>query len=546
MVGKTISHFKILKKIGAGGMGEVFLAEDTDLKRRVVLKFLPPNYTFNSEINARFKREAKAAAALNHPNIITIHEVSEFEGATYIAMEYVEGVTLKEKIKDDSLSLNQIVDYTIQICDGLSKAHQAGIVHRDLKPENIMIDQDNRVRILDFGLAKLKGATQLTKEASTMGTLYYMSPEQFQGEEVDHRADIWATGVLLYEMISGNVPFPGEYEAAVMYSVVNEEPEAITIHRSEVPDKLEQIVKNALIKKCDERYQQIDELLADLQSDKEKMPAVLLSSSVSKKPAKISWARISAATFSILALLAITLFYFLNKDSPIPEKKRVVVAVFKNQTGDSSLDPLGTIAADWISQGLAQTNLMHVVPTIAVLASTHGLEDSEQSVQMASVIPFLASKTKSDIVISGNYYKQGETIQFQAQVMELATNKLLGGLEPVGGSLEDAISTIGELKQKVMGVMATHLDARMEAFTHGISQPPNYQAYNAFIEGLAYQTRHNFRKAKDLFYQAYSLDTTFVTALINASGCHLNLGQFSQVDSISNVLYRYRERLTPV
>lgn len=232
MVGKTISHFKILKKIGAGGMGEVFLAEDTDLKRRVVLKFLPPNYTFNSEINARFKREAKAAAALNHPNIITIHEVSEFEGATYIAMEYVEGVTLKEKIKDDSLSLNQIVDYTIQICDGLSKAHQAGIVHRDLKPENIMIDQDNRVRILDFGLAKLKGATQLTKEASTMGTLYYMSPEQFQGEEVDHRADIWATGVLLYEMISGNVPFPGEYEAAVMYSVVNEEPEAITIHRS--------------------------------------------------------------------------------------------------------------------------------------------------------------------------------------------------------------------------------------------------------------------------------------------------------------------------
>ncbi len=248
-------------------------------------------------------------------------------------MEYVEGVSLKEKIKDGPLSLKQIVDYTIQICDGLSKAHQAGIVHRDLKPENIMIDHDNRVRILDFGLAKLKGATQLTKEASTMGTLYYMSPEQFQGEEVDHRADIWATGVLLYEMISGNVPFPGEHEAAVMYSVLNEEPEPITVLPKDTPTAIQTVFRNCLEKEPSDRYESIDELLVDLQQlQEETKPGGLPLPGIVRKPKpKIRTALMALATVLVLATAGYFSYQF-TRQAPI-EGNNVAIMYIENQTG---------------------------------------------------------------------------------------------------------------------------------------------------------------------------------------------------------------------
>ncbi|MCK4826657.1 serine/threonine protein kinase, partial [bacterium] len=191
MIGKTISHYKIIKQLGAGGMGEVYLAEDTKLKRKVALKFLPPQLTVDKEAKARFEREAQAAAALNHPNIVTIFEIGEFKNQIFIAMEYVAGDTLRTKIDEGQLTIDESINITNQICEGLVKSHQAGIVHRDIKPENILIDSDGHVKILDFGLAKLKGAGKLTKETSTLGTVFYMSPEQVGGKGVDQRTDIW-------------------------------------------------------------------------------------------------------------------------------------------------------------------------------------------------------------------------------------------------------------------------------------------------------------------------------------------------------------------
>jgi len=264
MISQTISHFKILEKIGEGGMGVVYLAEDTELHRKVALKFLPANYTADPELNARFKREARAAAALNHPNIITVYEVGEFEGKTYIAMEYVAGESLKARMGKETLSIEQVVDYTVQICAGLSKAHEAGIVHRDLKPENVMVDRDNRLRILDFGLAKLRDTTQLTRASSTLGTINYMSPEQFRSPDVDHRTDIWSLGVIVYEMLAGQLPFKADYEAAIMYSVMNEEPEPISSLKAEIPGQLELAVTKALCKNPDARYQAVGDLAADL------------------------------------------------------------------------------------------------------------------------------------------------------------------------------------------------------------------------------------------------------------------------------------------
>jgi serine/threonine protein kinase/tetratricopeptide (TPR) repeat protein len=267
MTGQTISHYKILEKLGGGGMGVVYKAEDTKLKRLVALKFLPPELTRDEEAKERFVHEAQAASALDHPNICAIHEIDEAEdGQIFICMAYYEGETLRKKIERGPLPLNQTLDLTIQIAQGLAKAHEHGITHRDIKPANVMIIRDGMVKIVDFGLAKLAGQSRLTKIGATVGTVAYMSPEQMRGAEVDHRTDLWALGVVLYEMVTGRLPFKGEYEQAVMYSIMNEEPEPILSLRADAPTALERVVDMALAKNRDERYQHVDKMLSDLKS----------------------------------------------------------------------------------------------------------------------------------------------------------------------------------------------------------------------------------------------------------------------------------------
>jgi serine/threonine-protein kinase len=266
MIGQTISHYKILAKLGEGGMGVVYKAEDTKLKRIVALKFLSA-LALSGEDKSRFLREAQAAAALNHPNICTIHAIDEVDGQMFIAMEFIEGQSLREKINAGPLKIDEAIKFAMQIADGLQAAHEKGITHRDIKSANIMITEKSQVKIMDFGLAKLaRGGTMLTKEGMTLGTAAYMSPEQAQGEVVDHRTDIWSLGVVLYEMISGRLPFRGEYEAAMMYSIVNENPEPLTSLRSNVPMDLERVVAKMLAKNPAERYQHVDELPVDLKA----------------------------------------------------------------------------------------------------------------------------------------------------------------------------------------------------------------------------------------------------------------------------------------
>jgi len=261
MIGKTISHYKILEKLGEGGMGVVYKAEDTKLKRNVALKFLPQDMTRNYEAKERFIREAQTASALDHPNICTIHEIDEAEdGQLFIVMACYEGKTLREKIKEQRLKIKEVIDIAIQITEGLSKAHKAEIVHRDIKPENILIDKDGRVKILDFGLAKLRGVSNLTQETSTLGTGKYMSPEQAKGEDVDNRTDIWSLGIILYEMLTGQPPFKGDYEQAVIYSILNEDTEPLT----NVPQEIIKTTNKCLAKQSEDRYQSMDGLTEDL------------------------------------------------------------------------------------------------------------------------------------------------------------------------------------------------------------------------------------------------------------------------------------------
>lgn len=265
MIGQVISQYKILERLGEGGMGIVYKAEDNTLRRQVALKFLPPFLTNNSDANKRFIREARAVSTLDHPNICTIHEVkTTADGRMYIVMSCYNGKTLKDKIKCGPLNVNNALDIAIHIAKGLQAAHSKKIIHRDIKSANIIITNDGQVKIMDFGLAKIANETQLTKLDSTIGTVAYMSPEQVLGEPVDLRTDIWSLGVVLYEMLTGQLPFRGEAEQAVIYNIVHEEPPQLRKLRNDIPENIEPIIEKALAKNVDQRYSEIDELITDL------------------------------------------------------------------------------------------------------------------------------------------------------------------------------------------------------------------------------------------------------------------------------------------
>src|SRR5512136_1675635 len=273
LIGQTVSHYKILEKLGEGGMGIVYKAEDLKLTRTVALKFLPHGLDAHEPERARFLQEARAAAILNHPNICTIHDIHDQDGQQFIVMEYVEGKTLREIVPVKKMQ--DAIGYAIQISEALQEAHAKGIVHRDIKAENIMVNSKKQVKVMDFGLAKLKGSLKLTKTSSTVGTLAYMAPEQIEGGEVDARSDIFSFGIVLYELLTGHLPFHGEHEAAIVYSIVNEEPEPLPHYLPDAPSELMHILNRALEKDREERYQTIHEMVIDLRRLKKESERVL-------------------------------------------------------------------------------------------------------------------------------------------------------------------------------------------------------------------------------------------------------------------------------
>jgi serine/threonine protein kinase len=305
-----VSHYRIIEKIGAGGMGEVYLAVDTKLNRQVALKFLPTNQADDSDTRTRFTREAQSVAKLNHPNIITVYEVGEFSGRPFFAMEYVTGKSLSHYCRNGKLSLAEIIALAIQVCDGLSKAHQIGIVHRDIKPANVVIDSDSRAKILDFGLAAVQGAETITKTGSTLGTIAYMSPEQAQGKELDQRSDLFSFGVVLYELITGQSLFKRENDPATLHAIVNDTPEPLARYRSNVPEELQRIVSKLLERDPGLRYQTAPDVVADLKQ--------LSASSMSQKSSPVQANRLRTwgltAVIGVVVLIStVTLLWRSNK-----------------------------------------------------------------------------------------------------------------------------------------------------------------------------------------------------------------------------------------
>ena len=366
-VGKNILHYKIIEKLGEGGMGIVYKAEDTKLKRKVAIKFLPRQIAISEEERERFKIEARAAAALNHSNIATIYAIEEIDDEIFIVMEYIDGQELKEKISKCSIDIEDSIKIATQIAGGLQAAHEKDIIHRDIKSANIMITKEDQVKIMDFGLAKIGGGTQLTKDHSTLGTAAYMSPEQARGEIVDQRSDIWSFGVVLYEMLTGELPFKGDYEQAVIYSILNEEPKSISELRSDVPEALQSIVEKALTKGTEERYQTTADLLIALNN---------FSSQAAATPQKHS-KRNRVLIFVIAGFLlvaAITVIFSLRgikffdtqKQAAIESaansrQKSIAVLPFTNMSADKDQDYFCDGIAEDILNDLTHLEGLHVV-----------------------------------------------------------------------------------------------------------------------------------------------------------------------------------------
>jgi TolB-like protein len=262
--GELVSHYRIIEKIGAGGMGEVYLAEDTRLKRKVALKFLPSHLVSNEEIKIRFLREAQAVAKLNHPNIVTIYDVNEFNGRPFFVMEHVEGHVLHHFAHKKPLPLDDVIEYAVQVCQGIGEAHRAGVVHRDIKSTNVIVDTKGRARLLDFGLAAIAGDDKLTKTGSTLGTVSYMSPEQVSGREVDQRSDLFSFGIVLYELVTGRTPFRRESEGATLRAIVEDSPEPLSRYKADVPQALQTVMDKLLEKDRELRYQSAEDVIADL------------------------------------------------------------------------------------------------------------------------------------------------------------------------------------------------------------------------------------------------------------------------------------------
>ncbi len=332
MTGQTISHYRILEKLGEGAMGAVYKAEDTKLKRTVALKFLLKQ---EPELRERFLREAQAAAALHHPNICTLFEIDEERG--FLAMEFVEGPTLKEKIKERPLKLEEALEIAGQVCEGLAEAHAKGIVHRDIKPGNILLTLKRQVKITDFGLAAIGGQTRITISGTSLGTPAYMSPEQARGLETDRRTDIWSLAVVLYEMVSGRLPFSGESQHAVNYAIVNENPEPLTALRTGVPLELDRIVAKALAKDAAERYSHVEDLNVDLQRLRKASPRQ------QDKPARKRWGAIAVAVTAGLgcAALAAILLLWRRTAAPPPPAEYVQITSFTDSATQPSLSADG-------------------------------------------------------------------------------------------------------------------------------------------------------------------------------------------------------------
>ncbi|MCH8873525.1 protein kinase, partial [candidate division KSB1 bacterium] len=474
----------------------------TKLDRKVALKFLPASAATNEEFRARFIREAKAVAKLNHPHVITIYEVSEFKNRPFIAMEFVPGKTLREILKDKRLEISQIIEYSLQICQGLAEAHRAGVVHRDIKTTNIVADERGRIRILDFGLATIQGGDALTKAGSTLGTVAYMSPEQARGEEANHRSDIWSFGVVLYEMLTGQMPFKGDYEQAVMYAILNEEPE----YAEEIPANLLPILQKAMAKDLPERYQNVGDVLADLELSGSGEPAADIKSvGAGFKPAPTKKMFFLIGGLAILALLVVAAFFmFKTTPADTTNKKSIAVLPFENLSGKQE--------EEYFSDGMTEDVLGQIakIADLKVIsrAAIRHYKNTEKSPQEIGAELGVAN------LLMGTVRRDGDDLRVGCELVEAATGTQLWS-KTYDRKLENVFAIQSEVAQQIAQTLEAELSGEEIA---ELAQPltANLEAYDYYLRGNGYTVNSTIKQdaevAVRMYEKAVELDSNFAVA----------------------------------
>ncbi|MCX5801031.1 MAG: protein kinase [Candidatus Eisenbacteria bacterium] len=487
MIGKTISHYRILEKLGEGGMGVVYKAEDTKLKRRVALKFLPSELTPDAEAKERFIQEAQAASALDHSNICNVHEIGETdEGQLFIAMACYEGETLKKKIERGPLKVDETVGIAVQVAQGLAKAHEHGIVHRDIKPANVILTKDGVAKILDFGLAKLAGPAKLTKTGSTAGTAAYMSPEQARGDSVDSRTDIWSLGVLIYEMLTGQLPFRSQYEQAMVYAILNEEPLPASSPRGNVPFQLEQLVKKAMAKNRDQRYKGASEILNELRGIAEKLRLA--------ESGEGGEARHLGPSIAVLP--------------------------FRDMSPQGDQDYFCEGMAEELINGLAQ------VEGLRVVARTSAFQFKGKNLDVRKIGEQLDVGT----VLEGSVRKAGNRVRVTAQLVSVTDGYHLWS-EKYDREMEDVFSIQDEISLAIVEKLKVRLlgeekDRLLKRYTK------NLDAYNLYLQGRWMwnrRTEEGLKKAIGYFRQAIEKDPNYALAYAGLASTYVVLPEHAVI-----------------
>jgi tetratricopeptide (TPR) repeat protein/TolB-like protein/predicted Ser/Thr protein kinase len=520
--GTRVSQFKVIKKIGSGGMAEAYLAEDTRLQRKVTLKFLLEQYASEPEIKARFTQEAQAAAKLNHPNIITIHEVAEFEGRPYIAMEYLPGGTLKDLMAARELTLREIIDIGIQVGEGLNRAHEDGIVHRDIKPQNLLLAKDGRVKVADFGLAKVKGGSKITTGGSTFGTMAYMSPEQTRGEDVDRRSDIFSFGVVLYEMITRHQPFKGDNAAAIINSILNETPEPLARYKAGVPEGLERLVEKALEKDRADRYQHMDDMVADLRRMKKSLEftdsgRVFAQGRAPGRRRKVLTFLVPAAVVCALILIFFVFEPFRVEMGPktqaMATENSLAIMYFDNLSDPGDSNKYSKMITSLLITDLSGSDYLQVVSRQRLYDILKLMGREGSTAIDRSVATEVAEMAGAKWILTGDILQSEPAIVITSEISVAQTGEILATHRIDGGPGEDLFSVVDRLSAEIKGSLSLPEHATVE-IDRPVAEVTTHSAdaYRYYLEGLEYAERLYWADAEASFRKAIESDSTFAMA----------------------------------
>jgi eukaryotic-like serine/threonine-protein kinase len=519
MIGRQIANYKIIEKLGEGGMGIVFKAEDTILKRLVALKFLKPQTIGNKEEKARFMHEAQAAASLDHSSICTVFEIKDVDGHTFISMSYIKGQTLEEKIGYSSFAVEDALDIILQIAHGLQIAHAKGIVHRDIKSANIMITQTGQAKIMDFGIAHLEGGKTLTQTGAPMGTPSYMSPEQIRGDKVDHKSDIFSLGILFYEMLTGNLPFKGEHKLAIMHSILYEKPIPPETFNVNVPQDIQTIISKAIEKKSVNRYQTTSDFIKDLE-DLEKGLKPKNRRRI-KKGRAIRWTP-RALLSALLIILSIGVFalgmnWLLTKGIQKYDKNSIAVMYFDNLTNESGLDWRRYGFAELLTTYLRQESELRIADCNNLVHFLKGAGvDLDKRVSLGDALN-VARKLGVGTLIMGNFFNTEERTTVNIKLYDVNDRKFFAGEQSDIMEQDEIFKCMNNLSDKIK----THLEIAKMNYNETMAKEFFYthsvDAFKNYILGTAAYWNGNFPKSLEYYLAAITVDSTFILPHLLAS-----------------------------